>query len=61
MNNLPNKDFLRPDEVANYFSLSVKTIYRWIDEGKLDAIKIGDKILRIPRKAAKNLKKDISA
>ena len=50
-----------PDEVAKYFSLSVKTIYRWIDEGRLDAIKIGDKTLRIPYKAIKTLEKDISA
>lgn len=61
MPKLPDKELLRPDEVAEYFSLSVKTIYRWIDEGKLDAIKIGEKTLRIPHEAVKVLKKDISA
>ena len=60
MAKLPDKDLLRPDEVAAYLSLSVKTIYRWIDEGKLEAIKVGEKTLRIPHEAIKTLKKDIS-
>ena len=38
---LPNKEYLRPDEVANYFSLSVKTIYGWIDSGEIEAVSVG--------------------
>lgn len=38
---IPKKDLLRPDEVARYFSLSVRTIYNWIDIGKLPAQRIG--------------------
>jgi len=38
---LPNKEYLRPDEVAAYFSLSVKTIYGWIDSGEIEAVNIG--------------------
>lgn len=38
---LPNKEYLRPDEVANYFSLSVKTIYGWIDNGEIEAVNVG--------------------
>ena len=50
MTDLPNKDLLRPDEVAKYFSLSVRTIYGWIDTGKLKAVKIGPfQVLRITK------------
>lgn len=48
---LPQKDFLRPDEVAQYFSVHINTIYRWIDSGKLEGRKIAGTILRIPRES----------
>lgn len=41
MKELPDKDLLRPDEVAKYLSLSVRTIYGWIDMGKIDVVKVG--------------------
>ena len=40
MHKLPDKELLRPDEVADYFSVSRKTIYAWIDSGKLKAVKV---------------------
>ena len=50
MTDLPKKELLRVDEVAAYFSLSPKTIYGWIDMGKLDAVRIGPfNVLRVPR------------
>lgn len=58
MNKLPDKELLRPDEVAKYFSMSVKTVYGWIAEGKLIAVKIGDtKAIRIPRENVKSILK----
>jgi excisionase family DNA binding protein len=54
MMTLPKKDLLRPAEVAAYFSLSTKTIYGWIDQGKLEAVKIGGTI-RITREAVEGL------
>jgi excisionase family DNA binding protein len=48
MTDLPTKSLLRPDEVAAFWSVSVKTIYRWIDIGVLEAVKKGGTI-RIPR------------
>ncbi len=51
MSTLPDKALLRPDEVAIYFSVSVSTIYRWIDTGELDAVKIGRGSVRIPRES----------
>ncbi len=51
MTTLPQKDLLRPDEVATYFRVSLRTVYRWIDEGKLKALKVGKKVTRIKRDA----------
>lgn len=48
---LPNKSLLRPDEVAAFWSVSVKTIYRWIDMGILEAVKKGGTV-RVPRENA---------
>jgi excisionase family DNA binding protein len=58
MNKLPNKELLRPDEVATYFDVSRKTIYQWVAEGKMEAIKIS-RLLRIPRKKVKKFQKTI--
>ena len=56
MNKLPEKELLRPDEVADYFSMSVKTIYNWIDKGKIEAVRVGEsKILRIKREFVKKM------
>ena len=50
MNKLPEKELLRVDEVAEYFSVTEKTIRLWIDHGHLIAEKIVG-IVRIPRES----------
>jgi excisionase family DNA binding protein len=55
MNELPNKSLLRPDEVAAYYSVSVKTVRGWIATGKLEAIKIAGGLLRIKRDAVEKI------
>ena len=40
MNQLPDKELLRPDEVAAYYSVSEKTVRGWIATGKLMAVKV---------------------
>lgn len=40
-NNLTNKYFLSPQELAIYFSVSLKTIYRRIDHREIPFYKIG--------------------
>ena len=59
MNRLPNKELLTPSEVAEYYSVSTSTVYHWVDCGKLLAVKIGGKLLRIPREAVKGLEAEI--
>jgi len=41
------KRLLRPEEAANFLSVSKWTIYRWIEDGKLKATKVGPGCLRI--------------
>ena len=43
----PFKQYFRVDEVADYFAISVRTVYRLIDEGDLKRTKIRG-CLRIP-------------
>ena len=48
---LPDKDLLRPDEVAKFWRVSVKTIYRWIDIGIMPGVKKGGTV-RVPKEEA---------
>lgn len=41
------KRLLRPEEVASFLGVSKWTIYRWVDEGRLRATKVGPGCLRI--------------
>ena len=56
MNCLPDKELLRPDEVAVYFSVRLRTVYNWIDKGLLEVKKIGG-VLRITRESAEKAQK----
>ena len=49
--NLPDKELLRPDEVAKFWRVSVKTIYRWIDMGVMPGVKKGGTV-RVPKEEA---------
>ena len=46
---LPDKELFRVEEVAEYFGVTKKTIYLWIDHGHLKAEKISGSIIRISR------------
>jgi excisionase family DNA binding protein len=39
-----------PQEIADKLKVSTKTVYRWIEGGKIKAVKVGGKggVLRIP-------------
>ena len=52
-----SKNFYRPDEVAKMFCVSVKTVYRWVDTGRLDAEKVAGKTIRIANDAINRVKK----
>lgn len=42
-----NKYLLRVDEAATLLSVSRWTIYRWVQEGRLEATKVGKGSLRV--------------
>ena len=60
----PFKQYFRVDEVAEYFAVSVRTVYRLIEEGALKRTKIRGS-LRIPlteiERYERKLKKQMSA
>jgi len=60
MTNLPNKARLTPSEVAAYYSVSRSAVYEWINSGKLKAVKVAGKTIRIPREALKDIEADVS-
>jgi len=50
MSSLPeHKELLRVDEVAAYFDVSERTVYLWVEHGKLEGRKLARNILRITR------------
>ena len=45
---LPYKTLLRPDEVAQFLSVSSKTVYRWFRSGLIEGTKV-NRSLRVYR------------
>ena len=58
MEKLPNKKYMRPEEVANYFSISRSTIYLWCDHGLLDSCKPTGGTVRITVASVKKLEQE---
>lgn len=52
---LIQKRLMRPDEVASMLGTSRWTIYRWVNEGRLEGTKIGKGSLRIFTDSVENL------
>ncbi len=48
------EQYYTPQEVAEKLKLNVRTIYKWIREGKLNAVKLGD-VWRISESELKRL------
>jgi len=46
---LPDRDLLKPKEVAAFFRVSIKKIYEWQDEGIIRGINLTGKMIRIFR------------
>lgn len=57
---LPNKRYLTPKEVASYYRISIRTLYSWIAEGKVEAERIGpSRILRIRREVVEQISRTV--
>jgi excisionase family DNA binding protein len=48
---LPDKQLFRPDEVADIFSVSKRTVYTWLDNGTLTGVKIAGTTVRVDRES----------
>ena len=46
---IPEKRRFRPAEVAELLGVSLPTVYRWCESGKLGFIRIGPRLMRIER------------
>ena len=42
---LPDRTLLRPSEVASFFRVSTKTVYRWYRTGAIEGIKVKGSLL----------------
>ena len=59
MKKLPDKAYLRVDEVAKYFDVSRATIYNWLKSGRLIGIRLGKyQGIRIPRGSIEAFEKE---
>lgn len=57
MEKLRQKELLSPREVANLLSVAKSTVYYWITTGRLEAVKLPGKTLRIRRSAVEDAQK----
>lgn len=55
MTDLSTKSLLRPAKVAEILNVPLSTIYYWIANGKLEAIRLPGKTLRISRQVIEEL------
>jgi excisionase family DNA binding protein len=56
MTDLPQKQYLTPQEVAAFYQIKIRTLYDWIEKGKVEAERVGPhKILRIRRDVAQKI------
>lgn len=47
MEKIPNKQYFRPDEVAEILQVSVRTVRRWIAQGQMPGVRAHWKGVRI--------------
>ena len=45
------KELLRPDEVKDFLNVSRSTVYNMIADGRLEAVRIAGRTLRVTREA----------
>jgi excisionase family DNA binding protein len=56
------KEFYTVKEAAEYFNVSKRTIYNWIDAGIIRAVQVGNKsVIRIPASELGRLKREALA
>jgi excisionase family DNA binding protein len=46
---MPDEDLLTPAEVADLCRVSKPTVFRWVEAGDLEAIRLGKRVIRFRR------------
>lgn len=46
---------LTPKQVAERLSVSVRTVYQWLEEGRLPAVRLSERVTRVPEDAVEAL------
>ncbi len=55
---MQRRPLLKPREVAEWLGISLHTLYKWVESGKLPAVKVGGYCLRFdPEKIEKLVEK----
>jgi len=49
MKKLLDKDLYTIQEVAEYYSVDISTVYRWINNGDMQKVNISERIIRIKK------------
>lgn len=58
MTEIPKKELLRPSKVAIILEVSRSTIYYWIATGKLEAVKLPGRTIRIRKSVVEDAQRD---
>ena len=53
------EEFLTPQEIASRLKLTEATIWRWIRERKLPAVKVGPKVYRVRKEDYEKIKEEV--
>ncbi len=53
-----DREYFTPNEVAARFKVTRQAVYKWIEQGKLEAVRI-EKAVRIPRESIEKLVRPI--
>jgi excisionase family DNA binding protein len=53
-----NKELLTPREAFDMLNISYRTLPRWVDEGKIKAVRLSSGRIRIPKKEIEKIKED---
>lgn len=48
-------DLLSPAEVSEILKVSKRTVLRWLESGKLPGIRVGERLVKIPREVLGNI------
>ena len=43
------EEYVKPTDIAKLLKVSRFTIYKWIREGRMQGVRFGDEVLRVPR------------